>query len=198
MKYENLAETELLQLVAADDGAAYEVLYNRYWQPLFLFAYKRLKNKEESKDAVQDVFINLWKRRSTLQLTASLRTYLFTAVRYELLKKIAAARKTSGSEAMDLMPLPVEGATTVDLLSEKELQHALSIAVNNLPAKMKEIYLLSRQQHKSVADIAQQLGLSEQTVKNQLSKALLRLRMHLKEATVIPLLFPGIIYFLNI
>jgi RNA polymerase sigma-70 factor (family 1) len=194
MKYENLAETELLLLVAADDGAAYEVLYNRYWQPLFLFAYKRLKHKEESKDAVQDVFINLWKRRTTLQLTASLRTYLFTAVRYEVLKKIAQARKTSGTEEMDLMPLPIEGATTMDLLSEKELQHALSIAVNHLPPKMREIYLLSRQQHKSIAEIAQELCLSEQTVKNQLSKALLRLRMHLKEATVIPILF----YFLNI
>jgi RNA polymerase sigma factor (sigma-70 family) len=99
---------------------------------------------------------------------------------------------------MDLMPLPVEGATTMDLLNEKELQHALSVAVNHLPAKMKEIYLLSRQQHKTIAEIAQELSLSEQTVKNQLSKALLRLRMHLKEATVIPLLFPGIVYFLNI
>jgi DNA-directed RNA polymerase specialized sigma24 family protein len=59
----------------------------------FSFAYKRLKNKDESKDAVQDVFINLWKRRSTLQLTASLRTYLFTAVRYELLKKIAQSKR---------------------------------------------------------------------------------------------------------
>ena len=197
MKYENLAEAELLQLVAADDGAAYEVLYNRYWQPLFLFAYKRLKNKDESKDAVQDVFINLWKRRSTLQLTASLRTYLFTAVRYELLKKIAQSRVTSGTEAMAGMPLPVEAAT-IDILNEKELQHALSVAVNHLPAKMKEIYLLSRQQHKTIAEIAQELSLSEQTVKNQLSKALLRLRTHLKEATVIPLLFPGVIYFLNI
>ncbi|NLR58453.1 sigma-70 family RNA polymerase sigma factor [Chitinophaga polysaccharea] len=195
MKYENLAETELLQLIAADNGAAYEVLYNRYWQPLFLFAYKRLKNKDESKDAVQDVFINLWKRRNTLQLTASLRTYLFTAVRYELLRKIAQSKKTSGSEEMALMPVE---AATIDMLNEKELQHALTIAIDHLPAKMKEIYLLSRHQHKPIAIIAEELSLSEQTVKNQLSKALLRLRQHLKEATVIPVLFPCVFYFLNI
>lgn len=189
MKYENLAEAELLQLIAADDGAAYEVLYNRYWQPLFLFAYKRLKNKDESKDAVQDVFINLWKRRGVLHLTASLRTYLFTAVRYELLKKITQSRNTSGTDAMAQMPLPVEAAT-MDILNEKELRHALALAVDHLPAKMKEIYCLSRQQHKTIAEIARELCLSEQTVKNQLSKALLRLRRHLKEATVIPLLIP--------
>ena len=93
--------------------------------------------------------------------------------------------------------MPVEAAT-IDMLNEKELQHALTIAIDHLPAKMKEIYLLSRHQHKPVATIAEELSLSEQTVKNQLSKALLRLRQHLKEAAVIPVLFPCVFYFLNI
>ncbi|MEC5143803.1 sigma-70 family RNA polymerase sigma factor [Chitinophaga sp. 212800010-3] len=196
MKYEDLAEAELLQLIAADNGVAYEVLYNRYWQPLFLFAYKRLKNKDESKDAVQDVFINLWKRRHTLELTASLRNYLFTAVRYELLKRIAQSRNVAmGEEIEDTLPA---GQDTMDLLNEKALQLALANAVAHLPAKMKEIYLMSRHQHKTVAVIARELVLSEQTVKNQLTKALLRLRQHLKEATVIPMLLPCAFYFLNI
>ncbi|CAL1517630.1 RNA polymerase sigma-70 factor [Chitinophaga sp. MM2321] len=196
MKYQYLTEAELLQLVAVDDAGAYEVLYNRYWQPLFLFAYKRLRHAAPSKDAVQDVFINLWKRRATLQLTASLRTYLFTAVRYEVLKNIAQSQKTTGSDDMALLPLS-EDAATMDMLNEKELRSALAGAVDRLPEKMKEIYLLSRHYHKSIAEIAAELRISEQTVKNQLSKALLRLRVHLKDAAVIPALLPGIIFFLN-
>jgi RNA polymerase sigma-70 factor (family 1) len=196
MKYQYLSETALLQLTATDDPAAYEVLYNRYWQPLFLFAYKRLKNTDASKDAVQDVFINLWRRRATLQLTASLRTYLFTAVRYEVLNKIAQSQKVSGSDEIAFLPIPVE-AETIGILNEKELQQALIVAVDNLPRKMKEIYQLGRQQHKSIPEIAEELCLSEQTVKNQLSNALTRLRRHLKEASVILSALPGIILFLN-
>ncbi|NSL87426.1 sigma-70 family RNA polymerase sigma factor [Chitinophaga sp. Mgbs1] len=196
MKYQFLTEGELLLLVAADDAAAYEVLYNRYWEPLFLFAYKRLRITAAAKDAVQEVFINLWRRRATLQVNASLRTYLFTAVRYEVLKSIAYATHTVAGEETMAMTVPAADDTT-DTLHAKELQHVLADAVEKLPGKMKMIYVMSRQYHRSVAEIAQELHLSEQTVKNQLSRALLRLRAHLKEAAVIPALVPGIIFFLN-
>lgn len=185
--YEQLSEKALLERMAADDAAAYEALYFRYWQPLFLFAYKRVKNKEEAKDAVQEVFIGLWLRRHTLQISAAVKTYLFAAVRYEVLRRIAG---TSRETAIQDVPEPLlpEAASLTDQLHEKELQQALCTAENLLPGKMKEIYLLSRHQHKSVSVIAAELSLSEQTVKNQLSKALNRLRSHLKESTVIQLM----------
>ncbi|HVI46660.1 MAG TPA: RNA polymerase sigma-70 factor [Chitinophaga sp.] len=196
MKYQYLTDTELLQLVARDDAAAYEILYNRYWEPLFLFAYKRLKFTSPAKDVVQDVFISLWKRRTTLQVTASLRTYLFTAVRYEVLRNIAQLEQGPVCDDQALLHVPAEAAAA-DLLYEKELRYVLTDAIDKLPVKMKEIYVLSRQHHKSISEIASELALSEQTVKNQLSKALARLRMHLKEASLIPVLAPGIIFFLN-
>lgn len=184
MKYRDSTETGLLHGITGDDSAAFEELYNRYWQQLYLFAFRRLRHMEEARDAVQDVFINLWLRRYTLQVTTTLRTYLFAAVRYEVLRKLAAALK-AGIASTDIAELTVPAAAqATDAVHEKELLNELQVAVEQLPLKMKEIYLLSRNNHKSVAVIADELRLSEQTVKNQLSRALTRLRAHLKETAL--------------
>jgi RNA polymerase sigma factor (sigma-70 family) len=143
-----------------------------------------LRHMEEARDAVQDVFISLWQRRHALQVSSSLRTYLFAAVRYEVLGKISAALK-AGIMPGDVASLSVAApALATDAVHEKELLNELHAAVEQLPGKMKEIYMLSRNNHKSVAVIADELRLSEQTVKNQLSRALTRLRAHLKESAL--------------
>ncbi|MBV7532104.1 RNA polymerase sigma factor [Chitinophaga sp. sic0106] len=196
MKYKYLTDNELFQRVANDDAAAYEILYNRYWESLFLYAYKCLRLNAPAKDAVQDVFIGLWKRRGSLELSGSLRSYLFAAVRYEVLSNIAEPALTPLHDAQATMHLSAPADTT-DRLHEKELKQLLATAVERLPFKMKQVYTLSRHQHKTISEIARELSLSEQTVKNQLSKALARLRAELREATLILALVPGIIFFFN-
>lgn len=196
MKYKYLTDNDLFQRVANDDAAAYEILYNRYWEPLFLYAFKCLRLTAPAKDVVQDVFIGLWKRRSSLVLSGALRSYLFAAVRYEILRSIAQPQPAPLHDSQATMDLSA-ATDTDDRLHEKELKRLLATAVERLPFKMKQVYTLSRHHHKTIAEIASELSLSEQTVKNQLSKALTRLRTELREATLIPALVPGIIFFFN-
>lgn len=179
MRYQQSTETELLQLVAGNDSSAFEELYNRYWQQLYIFAFRKLRDAAEAKDAVQDVFINLWQRRHHLQVQTSLHNYLFAAVRYEVLRKYSAALKAAISPTAIEELSVASPAQATDAIREKELVQQLHDAVEQLPVKMKEIYLLSRNNHKPIAAIADELSLSEQTVKNQLSRALTRLRAHL-------------------
>ncbi|GAA0547804.1 RNA polymerase sigma factor [Chitinophaga japonensis] len=184
MRYQQSTEAELLQLLAGNDSAAFEALYHRYWQQLYIFAFKKLRQADEAKDAVQDVFINLWQRRHHLQVHTTLQAYLYAAVRYEILRRYAAALKAGVSPAQVEQLVLAAPAQATDAVHEKELLQQLHTAVEQLPLKMKEIYLLSRNNHKPIAVIADELSLSEQTVKNQLSRALMRLRAHLKETAL--------------
>src|SRR5690606_9293715 len=71
---------ELIRLIQADDELAFSEVFSRYQPLLFHFAYKRIKNQEEAKDIVQDVFVKLWNNRKDFELKVSLSAYLFRSV----------------------------------------------------------------------------------------------------------------------
>lgn len=77
----------MLALLSNEDQQAFEILYDRYWEDLYLLAYLMLRNKDASKDIVQEVFIWLWEHRLSLQIK-SLRAYLKTAVKYKVANHI--------------------------------------------------------------------------------------------------------------
>src|SRR6185503_8063031 len=80
--------------MAQDDMAAFEQLYNHHWESLFNAAHKRLKNIEQSKDIVQDVFADLWLRRGKVKIE-NLTAYLHGATRFQVYKRIAAWKSTA-------------------------------------------------------------------------------------------------------
>jgi len=87
--YETYQDDELLLLLKEDNDAAFTEIYRRYWDRLFVVAMHRLGDMEEVRELVQDIFCNLWKKRSSLHLDHSLHTYLSVAVKYEVLNRLA-------------------------------------------------------------------------------------------------------------
>ncbi len=182
MHITELNDTALLQRIQQDDVLAFETLYLRLWEPLFVFAMKRLGAEDDAEDVVQEVFASLWSRRHTLQIKDSFEAYLFSAVKYKVISHVAAMLQNP--EQLELVReslLPV-----TDNVSEgvhfSELQLIVKQEVKSLPAKMREIYLLYIEQHRSVTDISRLLSLSEQTVRNQLGLARARLKKSLQHA----------------
>lgn len=174
-------DAALLQRVQEGDGQAFEQLYLHYWEPLYLFALKRLQCAADAKDIVQDIFISLWERREQLAVHTSLAAYLHTAVHYKVLARISSLLNDK-KKAARLAPVLLAGFTAArDTLHEKEVASAMAGKINLLPEKMRQVYLLSREEKLSLSEIAHQLNLSEQTIKNQLTTALSRLRSGLKE-----------------
>lgn len=178
----DLTDTELLQRIQQDDVHAFETLYLRLWEPLFVFAVKRLGSEDDAEDVVQEVFASLWARRHSLQIRDSFEGYLFSAVRYKVIDQAAAMLQNPAKlEFVEECLLPA-----VNNVSEgmhlNELQEVLKQEVSSLPDKMREIYLLYIEQHRSVTDIARVLSLSEQTVRNQLGLARGRLKKSLQHA----------------
>jgi len=172
-----LQDEELLQLLKQEQMAAFEEIYNRYWDKLYAAAYKRLQSKEMSEELVQDLFTSLWINRNVLNIHTSVAGYLFTSVRYLVLGQIQKEMvRDSYKESLSLNRVDNSTEETVLL---NDLVANLNVAVEQLPVKCKSVFELSRKEFKSNKEIAAELGISEKTVENQLTKALKRLRLGL-------------------
>jgi RNA polymerase sigma-70 factor (family 1) len=175
-------EEQLLFSLSKGNEEALKLLYQKYWQRLFMSAYNVLKDKEACEDIIQEIFIRLWQRRESLNISTSLSAYLFTATRYMVFHHLK--KSTARSELFeDLEERFVTEAPNIPLYT-KDLQERIHAEVENLPEKCRQIYKLSREQNLSYKAIADHLRISPKTVENQLSIALKKLREALSEFLV--------------
>jgi len=178
----NYSEAELIALMKKGRREAFNEIYDRYWLKLYVAAFKRLKSKDDAKDIVQDLFISLWMKRDTLTINSSLSSYLFTAVKYKVINHIQA-NQVKKNYLNSLTDAVVDyDNSTHEQISRNDLEVFIESKVARLSPKVKEVFQLSRKENLSINEIAERLHTSDQTVKNQLSKALKILRIHLANA----------------
>ena len=169
-------DIELLNQVRSGDKWAFERLFNAHWHVLFTFAAKLLKSDDDAKDVVQMVFISLWGRREKLEIRGSLQNYLLQAVRFQSFKRFKEIMESPENlERVQEQFMPVLNDIW-DKLNESDVFNEIEAQLEALPSKTREMFLLSRRHHLSVAEIALRMGLSEKTVRNQLHIALKTLR----------------------
>lgn len=172
----------LLDRLTKGDENTLNEIYLIYWQDLFLSAYNVLKDKAACEDIVQDLFIQLWQKRETLQITTSLRAYLYTAVRYNVFRLIRTG-KVRG-EVFEYIEERMEAIPADHLLEQREMSLQVAKAVAALPEKCREVYKLSREEELSHKEIATKLNISTKTVENQITIALKRVRSSLNTFVV--------------
>ncbi len=174
---ENCTDAKLL--IAEDSQSAFTAIYNRYWERLYKKALVRFGNDADAQDTVQEVFISLWRNRHTVDASNTLAPYLFAALKYSIIKRIY--RKTRKGEQVSLSLELLERSETYedDQYQIKELQTVIRRELDHLPARMRQVYDLSRVENLRTAEIAGRLKISEQTVKNTLTTALKRLRQRI-------------------
>ncbi|WP_069658881.1 RNA polymerase sigma factor [Arcticibacter eurypsychrophilus] len=175
----SISDSELVVLLKQDSKEAYTEIYDRYHGILYAFAYKKLNDREEAKDLIHELFLLLWERRSFLDVKLGLSAYLFTAVRNRVLnlikhKKISSAYVESFQQYMDNNLFAAD-----ELLQQKELTAFIEKEIQALPYKMRQVFELSRKDHYSRGEIAQELNLSEETVKSHMHHAIKILRAKL-------------------
>ncbi|WP_316815485.1 RNA polymerase sigma-70 factor [Pedobacter nyackensis] len=178
-EYPKLTDFELAHLLKNDDRAAFTEIYTRYTTLLFSYAYKKLRNKEEAQDIVQEVFVNLWNKRNDFQLNTNLAGYLYIAVRNRAFDLFA--HKKLEIKYVDSMQafFELKESATDHLVREKQISDQIDREINALPARMREIFELSRKNFLSHREISIELGISEQTVTTQIKRALRVLKVRL-------------------
>ncbi|QNL47868.1 RNA polymerase sigma-70 factor [Olivibacter sp. SDN3] len=178
--YNQYKDNELLMQLVAGKQQALEALYNRYWDRLFVVAANLLGSPEEAEECVQNVFIGLWKRRENLQLTHSLHTYLAVAVKYQALSVLSRnQRRKERPSQIGFDDDPIDAVSPEADFIAKELRTRIEQSINRLPPQCQLVFRMSREQDKSVKEIAESLGLSENTVKMHLKNANKKLRSDL-------------------
>lgn len=184
-----LTDIQLLHLLKENDEVAFAEIYKRYASSLADFTATKLFNLEDAQDIIHDLFVEFWENRKQLTITSNLKTYLFTITRRRIIDKI---RKNITREEYSMMLTALSNAYESRIEQEiaaKELQQTIKNSLNQLSPKVKEIYNLSQEENLSNREIADKLGLAEQTVKNQLSKALSHLRKSLSGISTAALFF---------
>lgn len=167
------SDDRLIALIRENDRAAFEHIYNKYWSKLYLSAYNILRDRQVAEDITQEVLVNLWVKRTSLQII-SLNAYLYTAVRYQVFNVLRSGKvKESLFNSLEELFSKNGGE---EILSEKEINRLLEQGIAELPEKCRQIFIMSRKEHLSTKEIAERLGISPKTVENQLTIALNRLR----------------------
>ncbi|KAA2244548.1 sigma-70 family RNA polymerase sigma factor [Chitinophaga agrisoli] len=171
-------DTSLLSSLKSGDYAAFNTVYRLYSKTLYLFLQYRLQDEDLCSDILQDIFVALWEKRATLQPDGCLEAYLHQIARFKIVdiyrKNIKSKKYFSDFREY----FGAEYYVITETLDHKSNLAAVMHTIDQLPRKMKKIFMLSRFEHFTVDNIATRLAISPQTVKNQLTKALRILRTH--------------------
>lgn len=185
MHYELLADDVLLRLLKKSDEKAFIAIFNRYWEKIFLSAYKKLRSKQEAEDLTQNLFAALWDNRHRYQIDHLFR-YLSVGMKNRVINHINAKLKSSQQPGIDAASGESNAADQKFAL--QDLQVALDKALFHLPEKTRTIFKLSRFEKYPVKDIARQLGLTEKAVEYHITQSNKILGLHLKEFLVFSLM----------
>lgn len=176
--YCDLSDEFLFALVKQDDQKAFGEIYNRYWSFLLDIAYRPIQSSDVAKDMVQDIFISLYQRRRSIELTVSLKAYLWKSMKFRVLNEIRSqtVRQTYKNSMRSVEERNIECSHNVEV---RELEEMIDKSIEQLPVKCKNAFLLSREENFSYKDISGHLDISVSTVEKHVSKALKVLRMNL-------------------
>lgn len=171
-----LTQNELISLIQNGDIKAFDEFYKQNWRSLYQKAYHATRSVEDAKDLVQNVFINFWDARYSIDAGRFHISYLFTSLRNGIINlyKKDVVKQRALEELLHFDNQPVY--TNEDRYIAKELAQSLNTEVEELPQKMQRVFVLSRYEHLTINEISETLNITPRTVKNQLSNALKILR----------------------
>ncbi len=172
LEYHQLSDRELAELLIKKDEKGFAEIYKRYWTIMYMHALKMLRNEEDTRDVVQEVFTNLWVKHSAIKSTDNIGGYLYTSIRNKVLDTIA--HKRTQISHLESLTKYIESTDNrlIEDITDREMMEALDLEIEQLPAKMKIIFEMRVKQHKTYKEIAEALDISDKTVKKQVSNAI--------------------------
>ena len=172
-------EMQLLQQLITGDAESFRKIYECYQGKIFLFALRLTKSKSEAEEVVQEVFVRLWEKREKIKIEKSFNAYILTITKNLVLDGLKKAAYDKTIQQKIYRNMRALQNTTIDSLIEKELTRLHQEAVDRLSPQKKIVFKLSREEELSYEEIAKKLGISKNTVRNQMSDSLKSIREYL-------------------
>jgi RNA polymerase sigma factor (sigma-70 family) len=166
------------------DETAFIEIYDCYWYKLFLSSYRRTNHKPASEEIVQNLFLKLWERRSSLKID-QLENYLFSSIRNATIDFLNKQMVADKYREYQKIYSSLEANTTEEMVDLHNLEEALEKGLHALSGKSEKVFRLCRMDHWPVEKIASHLHLSEKTVHYHLTRSVKFIRSYLQEFTLV-------------
>lgn len=185
-------EKRLVHSLKKGDNQAYKYIYDNHYTLLCKIAYEFLKDDFLAETIVDDIIFHLWEKRDTIEITLSVRSYLVQAVRNRSINYLNLEREKR-EVRFSVINEHNEWQSSVFLsddyplatLLEKELEQEIQNAINRLPEECRNVFNKSRFENKRYEEIAEELGISTNTVKYHIKNAIARLNNDLQEYLIL-------------
>ncbi len=177
-------EEDLIEGLRNGNTSVFKYIFQLYYKPLFTYAQTIVKYTYLAEELVQESFLRIWENRSNILITSSLKSYLYQCIHNNCVnfikkEKTNTIRTTAWIDDVLLhaeMALMNYSEDILDKIISDELEHYLKIHIGELPPQCREIFEMSREQHFTYPEIATKLGVSINTVKTQMFRALDKLK----------------------
>jgi RNA polymerase sigma-70 factor (ECF subfamily) len=165
------------------DAAALGEIFSEYGVRLCAYAYRWTQSREIAEELVHDVFLSIWTHHEQWEIQTSVKTYLFRATHNRVLNFLRSRGVQHRFELTDVETdqsfVSKRPEQADELMHRAELHDAIREAIDALPEKTREVFLLNREQELTYAEIATLLGVSSKTVEYHMGRAFAGLRRHL-------------------
>jgi RNA polymerase sigma-70 factor (ECF subfamily) len=183
MKYHYCNEEQLIRDIGKGDSNAYQFTFELYYEQLCRYVYSFTTDYDLAEDLVQNSFASLWKNHKSIIITTSLKNYLYRSCYnnyidfYRKNKKIRESLEKIRYTEIQNLQIDMEINSEDFNLKKKKIEKA----VNSLPEKCRQIFILNKYEGLRYKEIAKDLGVSVKTIENQISIAIKKLKKELKE-----------------
>lgn len=173
-------ESKWIAQIRDGDAQAFESLFRSYCSKLVRFSYRFVHDADTAENIVQDVFVNIWTHRASLDPQRNFRSYIYASVRNRALEDLRHQQVVQDAVA-DLKTLVPDVRTPEDEHHSRELAIAIQRAIDKLPERCRTIFVMSRTDRLTYREIAEVLDISVKTVETQMGRALQVLRKQLND-----------------
>lgn len=176
-----ISEKLLYNKVKNGDIKSFEIIFKEYYKKLVEYAFVHLKDIDNAEEIVQDLFYQLWNKKEKLEISTSLKSYLYRSVHNNCLLRLqheSIKHKHENyvrSKDMDYSPEPI------DYVKAGELEKKINATIEAFPGRTKTIFKMNRFEGFKYHEIAEKLSISIKTVEANMGKALKTLRLNLRE-----------------
>lgn len=168
-------DEDVLKAVAKGDERAFRMLFDTYHQKLATFLYRLTKDHQLTDELVQDVFVNIWKRKEDMLTVVNFDNYLFKIGKNLAINSLRDLARRSQKHKLWVLEYQ-----ETDFSEQKEFFTVVDEAIDRLPAQQREVYLLCKHEKYKQEQVARKMDLSRQTVKKYVQRATQNIMMHLR------------------
>lgn len=188
-------EKDLLSQIAEGNEPAFRIFYDLYWEKLYNYLMSIIKSREITEEIVIDIFLKLWTGREFLQNIQHLDGFLRKVAYNKAMDFFKIASRDAQLKRVIADKMVNEASIGADhLLLDNESRNILHQAIQQLSPQRRLIFTLSREEGLTHDQIARQLNLSRNTVRNSMAEALKTIRHYLKHNDIEPLIALGVLF----